>query len=196
MPQCGTGVDVEGESSGWWAFGLNRVAAALVIVWLECGFSSNGVAQTAQKGCDTFGERTKVEQSALDMGKRTPLAHETLKLLYRRPIVCAADLERELSITTPTANKMINTLIEKEILIEMTGQQRGRSYASDRYLGSLSKNDCLLRVRWIWPAIRLNQRANQSRTSTLSLRHLFSNGLLACSLVKESAVTLTKAARN
>ena len=39
--------------------------------------------------------------------------------------------ERE---THPTANSLIKALIEKEILTEMTGQQRGRSYVFDSYL--------------------------------------------------------------
>lgn len=107
-----------------------------LIHWVK--FFLRGVAETAGKGRDTFGQilalRTEVEQSVLDLGKRTALARESLNLLYRRPMVSASDLEKALDVTTPTANKMINTLIEKNILVEVTGQQRDRLYVFDRYL--------------------------------------------------------------
>jgi len=34
----------------------------------------------------------------------------------------------------PTANALIKALINKNILVEITGQQRGRVYAFQRYL--------------------------------------------------------------
>lgn len=43
-------------------------------------------------------------------------------------------MEKALAISTPTANKLIDTLREKNILVEITGQQRGRVYAFERYL--------------------------------------------------------------
>jgi len=68
------------------------------------------------------------------MGKRAMLARQALMLLYRKPVLDAADLENALEISTPTANRLINALINKDILIEVTGQQRGRIYVFDRYL--------------------------------------------------------------
>jgi len=104
--------------------------------WLR--FFLNGVAQTASKGRDTFGKilllRTEMEQVVLGMGKRAPLARQTLNLLYRNPIVSSTDLQQALKITAPTANSLINLLIEKGVLQEITGQQRGRVYAFNRYL--------------------------------------------------------------
>ena len=44
------------------------------------------------------------------------------------------DLEQALKVNTPMANSMIKALIEKGILVEITGQQRGRVYSFDRYL--------------------------------------------------------------
>jgi len=38
------------------------------------------------------------------------------------------------TISAPTANTLIKTLIEKDILTEVTGQQRGRLYACTPYL--------------------------------------------------------------
>ena len=106
-----------------------------IIHWLK--FFLTGVAQTASKGRDVFSQilqlRTETEQSAMDLGKRAALATEALQLLYRRPVVDAQDQESGLNITSPTANSLIKALIEKDILVETTGQQRGRVYAFERY---------------------------------------------------------------
>ena len=107
-----------------------------IIHWVR--FFLSGVAETATKGVDVFRQilalRTEVEQATLDLGKRAALANQALQVLYRKSIVSAADLEQALEITTPTANKLIQALMEKGILIELTGQQRGRLYAFERYL--------------------------------------------------------------
>jgi len=107
-----------------------------LIPWVR--FFLNGVAQTATKGREVFRQvlalRTEVEHAVLGLGKRAPTARLALNLLYRKPIVSAADLEQELHITTPTANTLIKLLIKDDILVEVTGQQRGRIYRFDRYL--------------------------------------------------------------
>lgn len=107
-----------------------------LIHWLR--FFLNGVAQTASKGRDTFSKilllRTEVEQLVSGLGKRVPLARQALSLLYRKPIVAAMDLEHHLQVSTPTANSLIKLLMKNGILLEITGQQRGRIYVFQRYL--------------------------------------------------------------
>ena len=116
---------------------LTRVRAGNDLIhWIR--FFLNGVAQTAIKGRDVFRQiltlRTEVEQSVLSLGKRAHSARLALNLFYRKPIINAADLEEALTITTPTANALIKALVELGILVEITGQQRWRSYAFERYL--------------------------------------------------------------
>jgi Fic family protein len=107
-----------------------------LIHWVR--FFLNGVAQTATKGRDVFRNiltlRTDVEQIAMTMGKRAATARQALNLLYRKPMIVAGDLENGLDVSTPTANALIKALIEKGIIVEITGQQRGRIYAFQRYL--------------------------------------------------------------
>lgn len=107
-----------------------------LVHWVR--FFLNGIAKTAVKGRDVFRQilvlRTESEQAIMDMGKRAPAARQALNVLYRQPVLAAADLEKGLEISTPTANKLIKSLIERQILVEMTGQQRGRVYAFERYL--------------------------------------------------------------
>ena len=101
-------------------------------------FFLNGVAETASKGRDVFGQilalRTEVEQATMTLGKRTPNAREALNLLYRRPIVSAADVQAEIDVTSPTANAIIRDFVRLGILVEITGQQRWRAYAFHRYI--------------------------------------------------------------
>jgi DNA-binding MarR family transcriptional regulator len=46
----------------------------------------------------------------------------------------AGELGQALEVTSPTANDLIKVMIEKGILSEITGQQRGRVYSFNRYL--------------------------------------------------------------
>lgn len=107
-----------------------------LIHWVR--FFLQGVAETATKGRDVFRQilvlRTEVEHSVLDLGKRAANARALLNLLYRKPVVSAADIETALSVSTPTANALIRDFERLGILKEITGQQRGRAYAFDRYL--------------------------------------------------------------
>ena len=111
-----------------------RVSGDL-IHWVR--FFLQGMAETSAKGRDTFGKilvlRTDVEQRILALGKRAPNASAALKLLYRRPFVAAADLERELGVSAPTAQALVKDLIRLGILTEITGQMRGRLYEFQPY---------------------------------------------------------------
>lgn len=104
--------------------------------WVK--FFLNGIAETATKGRDVFRQvlalRREVEARVLGLGRRAQLAHHALSSLYRKPIVSAQDFEQVLEISTPTANALIRELERLGILIEVTGQRRGRIYAFDRYL--------------------------------------------------------------
>ena len=107
-----------------------------LVHWVR--FFLNGVAETAAKGRDAFRQilalRTEVEHAIMGLGKRTPNARQAINLLYRQPIVSATDIEQALGVSTPTANMLIRDFINLGILVEITGQRRGRSYAFDRYL--------------------------------------------------------------
>jgi len=116
---------------------LTRVrASGDLIHWIR--FFLQGVAETSAKGRDTFGKilslRTDVEQRILTLGKRVPNARASLNLLYRRPLVAAADLEQAIGISGTTAQSLLKDLIKLKILTEITGQMRGRLYEFQPYL--------------------------------------------------------------
>lgn len=116
---------------------LMRVRVANDLIhWVR--FFLQGITETAIKGRETFHKilvlRMEVEQSLLHLGKRAPNAKQLLNLLYKHPIVSAAEVEKELIVSTPTANTLIRELEKLDIVHEVTGQQRGRLYAFNRYL--------------------------------------------------------------
>ncbi len=116
---------------------LTRVRMSNDLIHWICFFLS-GLEQTAIKGRDVFSQilalQSKVDEEIASLGKRVSLARKVMKLLYRQPVFNAAMLEKTLEITHPTANTMIDSLIKKEILEEITGQQRDRLYVFKPYL--------------------------------------------------------------
>lgn len=107
-----------------------------LIHWVR--FFLNGMAETAFKGRNVFRKilelRTEVETEILKLGKQTPNARRFLNLLYATPIVSARDVAQKLEVKHPTANSLISNFTEINVLREITGQQRSRLYAFDRYL--------------------------------------------------------------
>lgn len=107
-----------------------------LVHWVR--FFLTGMAETAAKGRDVFGKilvlRTEVEQAILALGKRVPNARAALNLLYRKPIITAAELGQALAVSSPTAQTLVKDLQKLGILVEISGQARGRVYAFDRYL--------------------------------------------------------------
>jgi Fic family protein len=116
---------------------LTRVRASNDLIhWIR--FFLRGVTEMASKGRDVFRQvlqlRTQAEHEILALGKRAPNAKATLNLLYRKPMVMAADLEQGLGVTHPTANALLKDLVRLEILREVTGAQRRRLYVFEAYL--------------------------------------------------------------
>lgn len=107
-----------------------------LIHWVR--FFLQGVAETSIKGRNVFQQiltlRTEVEHDVINLGKRAANARQLLYLLYRKPVLTAADIEQGLKVSTPTANALIRDFQRIGILKEITGQQRGRTYSFDRYL--------------------------------------------------------------
>lgn len=107
-----------------------------MIHWIR--FFLQGVAETATKGRNVFQQilslRNEAEHAVMGLGKRAASARQVLNLLYRQPVISAADIEGALGVATPTANTLIRNLRELDILVELTGLRRGRIYAFQRYL--------------------------------------------------------------
>ena len=112
-----------------------------MIHWVR--FFLRGVAETATKGRNVFQQvlalRTDAEQKVLTLGRRVPNARQALNVLYRRPMVGAADLERALSTSNQTANALLRDFVNLGLLREVTGAARNRLYVFETYLDLFSK---------------------------------------------------------
>jgi Fic family protein len=95
------------------------------------------VVATAEKGKDTFQKilslRNEVERKLLTMGRRAKTAHQFLTVLYRRPVVNAKIVSKELRISQVAADKLLKTFLDKGILIEITGFKRNRQFQFKEY---------------------------------------------------------------
>lgn len=121
---------------------LMRVRVANDLIhWVR--FFLQGVAETAAKGRDVFQQilalRTEAEHKVLTLGKRAPNARQALNLMYRKPMLSAADLEQGLAISHPTANALLRDFIRLGLLREVTGAARHRLYVFETYLDLFSR---------------------------------------------------------
>lgn len=116
---------------------LMRVREANDLIhWVK--FFLNSVHVTAEKGRNTFQKilalRTTVEQEIHSLGKRTPSARLTLSLLYSKPIITVAEVEKATELSKPTANALVRDFQRLNILKEISGAQRYRVFVFERYL--------------------------------------------------------------
>lgn len=116
---------------------LMRVRVANDLIhWVR--FFLQGITETATKGRDVFRQilalRNELEPLLMTLGKRAPNARQTLNFLYQQPVVTAADLEKALGVTHPTANALLKDFIRLGILQETTGAERHRVYIFQAYL--------------------------------------------------------------
>lgn len=97
-----------------------------------------GIIQTAENGIVTFDKILQLQKSTetqlQTLGSRAANAKKVVDYLYKRPIINAEKMSEITGISMPTAYKLIVDLERLEILKEITGGQRGRTYIYDKYL--------------------------------------------------------------
>ena len=97
-----------------------------------------GIIQTAKNGIVTFDKILQLQKSTetqlQTLGSRAANAKKVVDYLYKRPIINAEKMSEITGISMPTAYKLIVDLERLEILKEITGGQRGRTYIYDKYL--------------------------------------------------------------
>jgi Fic family protein len=106
-----------------------------LIHWVK--FFLNGVEETANKGKTIFTHvlilRTEVEEKILTLGTKAQNARLLLNLLYKNPLITVSEITQHLNISRPTASALIRDFQRLEILVEYTGQIRGKLYVFKRY---------------------------------------------------------------
>ena len=113
-----------------------------LIHWIK--FFLEAVIVTANSGVKTFQDilRLKQEMDAIvvGFGKKAHNASKLLDYLYQKPIISISDIIEPLEVSKPTANSLVKEFEEKGILKEITGYERNKLFAFDKYLSIYSQS--------------------------------------------------------
>lgn len=98
----------------------------------------SGVIETAKSSNQTFDGILKlqkeVDSKLNSMGTRSANALKIIDELYKRPLISVDRASNAADVSMPTAYKLINSLVELEILHEITGAERNRLYIFKDYI--------------------------------------------------------------
>jgi Fic family protein len=72
--------------------------------------------------------------------KLSPTAGQLIELIFTRPLLNARAAQEYLKVTFPAAQKALKALVETEILVEITGGKRSKTYAAKEILDILEKD--------------------------------------------------------
>lgn len=101
-------------------------------------FFLQAVADTAENGKVTFENILKLhrntENELVRLGRRAENARKLMMRLYQSPVITVREVEEFLDVKYYTANALINSLTEMNILEEMTGFSRNRIFAFRKYI--------------------------------------------------------------
>ena len=107
-----------------------------LIQWFK--FFLVGMIETAKSGIITFDNimqlQKTTEQNLQELGSRVAKARKIVDYLYKRPVINAEKVSEIAGISMPSAYKLITDLENLDILHEITGGQRGKTYMHENYL--------------------------------------------------------------
>ncbi len=118
-------VRTDGDWEGWTSFFLRCV----------CEAADDGVAAAKR----LFSLLALDRQSVVGHARATVSSVRLFDQLPKQPMITVAKAMKSLKITKPTALKAIEALQEVGVLREITGRQRDRVFAYDRYLAVLNR---------------------------------------------------------
>ncbi len=101
-------------------------------------FFLHGVIETADDGIKTFSNivnlRQEIERKIMTMGSRAESARKLLLFMFSKPILNNKIVIKELGVSFNSSNRIIKSLIDLEILYEITGYSRNRFFVLKEYL--------------------------------------------------------------
>lgn len=114
-----------GDWESWLAFFLNGIIEV-----------SNQATETARRILDL---RESHRLTITDhLGRAAGNGHKVLEYLYKRPIISVNDIVKLTGTSYPAANKLVERMVENDILREITGQSRNRRFRYDAYINLFS----------------------------------------------------------
>jgi Fic family protein len=111
--------------------------------WIK--FFLNGIIETSEKAVATLHHileiKKKIEQEhILKMGRGLPNAMKFLEGLFKDPVVSVSDVQKMTGLSSKGAYNLINTFVEKKILMEITGYQRNRVFTFSEYINCFDES--------------------------------------------------------
>lgn len=101
-------------------------------------FFLDRIVETAQHGIETFTAITALQQEydakILTLGARAKNAQELLRFMYAEPITNVNRVVEVLNTNYPTTNRLLKSLAELGVLMEITGHSRNRLFVLEKYL--------------------------------------------------------------
>lgn len=109
--------------------------------WIK--FFLNGAIETAKDGIETFKKivalRHDYEEKIMALGTRTKNVQKLLLYMFSSPIINNKIVMKEIKMSFNSANRLINSLMELELLKEITGFSRNRLFVLKKYLDLFRK---------------------------------------------------------
>jgi len=106
-----------------------------VMHWIK--FFLSAIIETAKKGKETFTQilalKNDIHQLIITFGKKAENAQKLVNYLYANPIVNLADVMTATSLSKQASNQLIKDFLNKQILVELTGNQRNRLFYFKTY---------------------------------------------------------------
>lgn len=101
-------------------------------------FFLQAVFETAESGKRTFQNilvlRQDLERDVVKLGRRAENARRLIILLYGNPAITVNFVSEQLGLKYYTANQLVTTLVDMNVLKEVTGFQRNRIFIFQRYI--------------------------------------------------------------
>ncbi|MBK2256160.1 Fic family protein [Francisella philomiragia] len=113
-----------------------------LVHWIK--FFLEAVITTANSGVDTFKRilslKNEMDSIIVGFGKKAHNASKLIEYLYQKPIISINEILEPLDISSKsTANSLVKEFEKKGILVEVTGYERNKLFAFEKYLSIYSK---------------------------------------------------------
>lgn len=115
---------------------LNEARNNKIIEWVK--FFLKGISSTSENTKQTFIKIIKLQQEMTILshtfGSRSEKILKIINVFYENPILSIKELILKTEIPDKTMRTLINLMIEKNIVKEMTGYSRNKLFVFDKYL--------------------------------------------------------------
>ena len=98
-----------------------------------------GIEQTAREAVENLTQimalKARTDAMVAQLGRRSPSAHSLMNALYKNPVISVEGAQKACALKShKAANELVGVLVDKGILVEITGQTRNRVFLFEQYV--------------------------------------------------------------